>query len=141
MTYEYKKLCGEWTEANRVYTIYIQIHTHSYIYTHYTSHTHHIHMHTIQIRLHLRSKPCLINFLRLLRSFDANKVTSLVQGQVLNMVWLSWKLILKQADFPFTDIRFVLALNCQFSDSCMAGTPFNIAPGGHWCISNISFVI
>ena len=66
---EYKKLCAEWTEANHIYTIYIQIHTHSYIYTHYTSHTHHIHMHTIQIRLHLRSKPCLINFPRLLGSF------------------------------------------------------------------------
>ena len=39
MTYEYKKLCGEWTEANHIYTIYIQIHTHSYIYTHYTSYT------------------------------------------------------------------------------------------------------
>ena len=31
MTYEYKKLCGEWTKANHIYTIYIQIHTHTYI--------------------------------------------------------------------------------------------------------------
>ena len=44
MTNEYKKLCGEWTEANHIYTIYIQIHTHKYIYnmyTHYTSYTSH----------------------------------------------------------------------------------------------------
>ena len=52
---------GSFVANEQMQTIYTQytykyIRTHTYI--HITHHTHHIHMHPIQIRLHLRSKPC-----------------------------------------------------------------------------------
>ena len=56
-------------QRQTIYTQYTYKYIRTHTYIHITHHTHHIHMHTIQIRLHLRSKPCLINFPRLLRSF------------------------------------------------------------------------
>ena len=55
-------------QRQTVYTQYTYKYIRTHTYIHITHHTHHIHRHTIQIRLHLRSKPCLINFPRLLRS-------------------------------------------------------------------------